>query len=628
MAIAFNCPHCGELHRVKDELAGKTGKCKSTKCKQPILIPFRSTVSANGTGVEAPVKGLTAEELAAAALSEETRAKEDEAAPTSTVKIQVHCPACMEKFEVDGAMAGKNVRCAECGKIVRAPMPQVEKPADWRKANENRPSLAKSTEPAPQGVWEVQRKGVSGEAIRKAGAHEVEDEDDIRERKIRRIKKLLYGFALLGMIAFAAFWIIRSRTDRKQEKWMEQAVQEIEDKNVGSKRPEFQAAIHRYALEYFVRAAKSREELDAAAKHFDKALSGLQTATESAADREAMLLELSLALVACGGNQKEIDEDRRLPWDRLQRMMRQALEKIPPTTHSERVLRQRAFRLLGRKLAEKEQPHVALAVAKNACSAEEYPSMVGRIGIEYFLMNKREWAQEALKKVSEARPELTALWLALSSEGDRPQGVALVPAPGKGATPDSRLAYAEGTALRGNLAGAWQIATMAGPQADQLDAMVLVASVAVESGKMDEAAPYLDAIAALSQAGKDTAQSAWLMHRIVELCGRANKMDKAQLVLDVIKNPSVKAWARLELLRLKLAKQTQDKADEQFVEALAEPADASLLPALIARTEVARHNAVAGESGYARQIENWPKGSVRPFGYAGTALGRQDKAQK
>jgi hypothetical protein len=628
MAIAFNCPHCGELHRVKDELAGKTGKCKSTKCKQPILIPFRSTVSANGAPVAAPVKGLSAEELAAAALAEETKAVE-EASPTSTTKIQVVCPACMEKFEVDGAMAGKNVRCTECGKIVRAPMPQVEKPADWRKSNEGRPSLAKSTEPAPQGVWEVQRKGVSGEAIRKAGAHEVEDEDDIRERKIRRIKKLLYGLALLGMIAFAVIWIIRSRTDRKQEKWMEQAVQEIEDKNEGSKRPEFQAAIHRYALEYFVHAAKSREELDAAAKHFDKALSGLQTATDSAADREAMLIELSLALVACGGDQKQIDEDRRLPWDRLQKMMRQALEKIPPNTHSERILRQRAFRLLARKLAEKEQPNVALAVAKNACSADEYPGMVGRIGIEYLLMNKREWAQEALRKVSEAKPELTALWLALSAEGEKkPQGVALVPAPGKGATRDSRLAYAEGTALRGNLAGAWQIAAMAGPQIDQLDAMVLVASVAVESGKMDEAAPYLDAIAALGQGGKDTAQSAWQMHRIVELCARANKLDKAQVVLDAIKDPSVKAWARLEMLRIKLAKQTQEKADEQFVEGLAEPADASLLAAVIARAEVARHNAVAGESNYTRQIENWPKGSIRPFGYAGTALGRQDRAQK
>jgi tetratricopeptide (TPR) repeat protein/transcription elongation factor Elf1 len=628
MAIAFNCPHCGELHRVKDELAGKTGKCKSLKCKQAILIPYRSTVSANGPGTETAPIGKSAEELALAALAEETQAKPEAAAPVS--KITVVCSGCGEKFEVDATLAGKNVRHDECGKITRAPLPTADKPVDWRTANAGRPSLAKVSEPAPQGAWEVQRRGVSGEAIRKAGAHEIEDEDDIRDRKIRRFKQLLYGLALLGVIAFAVIWFIRSRTERKQEKWMEQAIQEIEDKNEGTKRPEYRAAIHRYALEYFVHAAKSREELDAAAKHFDKALGGLQMSTDSSADREAMIVELSLAVVACSGDQKAIDEDRRLPWDRVQKMLRQALEKIPPTTHSERVLRQRAFRLVARKLAEKEKPDIALTVARNACSAEEYPSMVGRIGIEYFLMGKRDWAADALAKApNEAKPELTALWMALSSDGVKaPASLVAAPAKGKGATRESRLAYAEGLALRGDITGGWQIAALGGPQVDQIDALVLVAAVAVESGKKDAAGPVLDAAAKLSLAVKDAQQSPWQMHRIVELCARANKMEQAQAVLAPIANPSVKAWARLELLRLQLAGQAKQKADEQHVEPLADPPDGSPLPAVIGRAEVARHNAVAGENGYTRQIESWPKGTIRPFGFAGTALGRQDRAQK
>jgi hypothetical protein len=205
----------------------------------------------------------------------------------------------------------------------------------------------------------------------------------------------------------------------------------------------------------------------------------------------------------------------------------------------------------------------------------------------------------------------------------------LVPPPAKGATRDSRLAYAEGQALRGDLAGGWKIAALPGPAVDQMDALVLVAAVAVETGKMDEAGPMLDALAAMTQATtKDTQQSSWQMHRIVELCGRANKFDKAQLVLDSIKDPSVRAWAKLELLRIKLASQAKQKADEQFVDPLADPPESTQLAAAIARADVARHNAVAGENSYARQVEGWPKGTIRPFGYAGTALGKQDRAQK
>lgn len=629
MAIAFNCPHCGELHRVKDELAGRTGKCKSAKCKQPILIPFRSTVSVNGTGTPPPVAALSADELAAAALAEETQPKKDEA-PVD--KIQVECPGCSAKFEVDAAMAGKNVRCPECGKIFRAPLPKADKPLDWRKANEGRPSLAKDNVPVPEGAWDVQRRGVAGVSIRLAGAHEIEDEDDIRERKFRNIKRAIYGLAILGLITFAVLMFIRMGKSRKEEKWMEQAVAEIEDKGEGSNRPEYQAAIHRFALEYFVHAAKQREDLDAAAKHFDKALSGLQTPTNPVGEREGMLVELGLALVACSGDQKEIDEDRRLPWERLQKMMRQTLEKIPATTHSQRILRQRAFRLLAHKLAEKEQPLLALAVANGACGADEKGNIEGRIGIEYFLMGKREWAQQVLSKAKEPKPELTALWLALNPDGAQPPQSIAVPPIGKTAVSrDSRLAYAEGTALRGNLAQAIAYATMPGAAQDRVDALILIAAVGIETGKSDEAGQALDyAIAALQSELKDAKAglSSWQMHRIVELCARINKMDKAQTILDAIPDPSIRAWARLEMFRLKLPGQAKQKIDEQGLEGQANPPGNTPLATAIGLAEVARHNAALGESNYAKSIASWAKGTIRPFGYAGTALGQQDRHPK
>ena len=159
-------------------------------------------------------------------------------------------------------MAGKNAQCPECRKVVRVPKLSEDKPADWRTTASNKPSLAKATEPAPAGVWDARVKGVSGEALKKAGAGSREEKPG--EHRIRRIKRTLYGAALLGAIALAAIWIRKSFKEGKQEHWMERAVAEIDDKNEGSKRPEFKAAIHRYAGEYHVRSAQTAEQVKTA----------------------------------------------------------------------------------------------------------------------------------------------------------------------------------------------------------------------------------------------------------------------------------------------------------------------------------------------------------------------------
>src|SRR5262249_21749504 len=42
--LAFGCPHCAKTLRVKDELAGKKGKCPA--CGNPITIPTASDLAA------------------------------------------------------------------------------------------------------------------------------------------------------------------------------------------------------------------------------------------------------------------------------------------------------------------------------------------------------------------------------------------------------------------------------------------------------------------------------------------------------------------------------------------------------------------------------------------------------
>jgi hypothetical protein len=96
-------------------------------------------------------------------------------------------------------------------------------------------------------------------------------------------------------------------TEGKQERWMERAVKEIDDKNEGSKRPEFRAGIHRYSGEYHVRAAETKDQFQAALKSFDQALGQLRLEedggeTKPGPDRDAMLIELGVSLVVAGGD--------------------------------------------------------------------------------------------------------------------------------------------------------------------------------------------------------------------------------------------------------------------------------------------------------------------------------------
>ena len=66
MAIVFNCPHCKEAYRLKDELAGRKATCKNPDCRQQITIPV-------------PLSAAELEASAHSALADDTP-KADEAA--------------------------------------------------------------------------------------------------------------------------------------------------------------------------------------------------------------------------------------------------------------------------------------------------------------------------------------------------------------------------------------------------------------------------------------------------------------------------------------------------------------------------------------------------------------------
>jgi len=581
---------------------------------------MRSTVAVNGSG--GPVKPVDAESLAAAALLAEETAPlpEKEEAPAAK-KIQIHCPGCDHLFEVDSDMQGKNTRCPECGNVFRVPKIIEDKPADWRDAHKKKPSLAKVEEPAPAGVWEDQRKGVSAEAIRQAAADEYEEEEEPGERRFRLLKKVSYALTLIVMVVFTVMYITRTRVDNKREELMAKALGEIKE---SQPRPELLAALYRYDAEYQLNSAgKKREAVEAARRIFEEARGQLQQPQkipDDEFDRKGMLLELGLAQTLCGGDLEEINKDQRLPWDKVQTEIRKTLILI-----TDEDLRERAVALLARKLAEKEQGLRAIDIAKSCSSGDkEYLQLAGRVGIELYLAGNKEALTEVLKKTGQkaTSPTLTALWLAVNPEGVEPPANiphinprALLP------KPDERYAYAQGRALQGRISQALEIANASGDEVDRATARLLIAEAAIQMGKTSEAGPILDTF----KSDKSLLARPWRMLRVVELSAQAGRMDVAQAVLDPMKGNPVEPWARLQMFRIKLAADPKQKADDASIQEI----DANRLPAALAHAEAARRNIFVGENSYRRlTVEGLPKGTLRPFGYAGIALGEQDRNSK
>lgn len=81
--ICFSCTSCGRLLKVKNELAGRKGKCP--ECGTRVVVP-----------------------------------KQTNAAGTPPI-IKFRCPTCQQKIGLKAEYAGKKVRCAKCKNILRVP---------------------------------------------------------------------------------------------------------------------------------------------------------------------------------------------------------------------------------------------------------------------------------------------------------------------------------------------------------------------------------------------------------------------------------------------------------------------------------------------------------------------------
>ncbi|MEW6354717.1 MAG: tetratricopeptide repeat protein [Planctomycetota bacterium] len=95
MPIQTMCPQCSQPYNLKDDLAGKTVKCK--KCGRTFTIPKAGPPSATPPAQPQP------------------------APPPTGAEIQFTCPQCGGKVSITPDIQGQAVTCPYCNKIVTAP---------------------------------------------------------------------------------------------------------------------------------------------------------------------------------------------------------------------------------------------------------------------------------------------------------------------------------------------------------------------------------------------------------------------------------------------------------------------------------------------------------------------------
>jgi hypothetical protein len=617
MPIQFRCPHCKKGISAKEELAGKKVKCPA--CKRPLTVPAQAAPPAPD-----------AEELAMAVLGE----KPAEAPAPQAKPIDFTCPQCDEPVQAPYEMAGKQMPCPHCRRIVRVPMPARSEPKDWRKAQTAGPSGARQNleQPPPEGAWGSAAAGrASFEALEQAGAIPEAKEKLTVAQWVRRGALAVVVVLVLGG---GGWWVWSTLRGNAEARALSQAIYGVKK---DPKKKDFEdkdwwdAEVHRAAGEYYLQT-NTRGCLGRALPELRKARAMLANAPANTGERDALLIELALTFIDLGGSGPEVDNDQRASWDRAPAnrpvVAKELMQTLPQLRGSD--ARLFAAREVSRKLIAKGQPQLAAQVAAPLASGNDtLPEVEAVVGLEMLKSHPAQAeaaATQALEMIPPAGkggadapppgPSLIALCLALNKQ----DLIAKLPAEAKeGAASKNReivLGWIEGTALQGNASSARQ-ATARLSGADRLRGYLALAA-AEESQQPDAARQDLeDAVKGIETELRDRAPP-WQVVRLVRLGARVGLPDKRLKGLPgAIRDPGMRPWAQLEVLRAQLAASKAVVGTDQ-----AGTVEGKTAAAYVAREALARHNAQLDGNTLAN-VQKWEE-PYRPFGLVGAVLGRQD----
>lgn len=633
MAIEFNCPHCQYQYRLKDELAGKSATCKG--CRQKITIPQPITVPPDTKLTAAEIEAREAAALAALA-DEPAKVEEVEAAKL----IPVECGFCNHKWTEPITRAGKNTLCPnpECRQRIKIPEPKDEGQYDWRQTKSKGPSLAKENQQKLEGVQDAgDAKIVSGTSLVQAGADGVEYEP-------RPLKtKVLFAVLAVGLVAgivFGSMYAFRKRGEDVKDRTMEEAQKELEKAAPDLPKEDaavFTALMHMAAGEYAVRHNDDPQKVKEGMDHFAKAGGALRTAGPSPT-RQAAVGELAVTMLTMGGSEEQVREQLRLRWmpggnlktrpnERVFTVFEELGKVLDLVQGADPEYRNQLARRLTRELVKRGQPTLAIELLPRALfPPPEQPDARALVALEIYRADKnsdvpRKIAGELVPRAADlqkvASPSAQTLFSVIKPD----KAPTVVSPPGGSVLDSSRYAYVGLYVLEGREPDALKLALATGKAEAQLRALTLLADWATDPG------PALDAAVGIvaANSGPKTTLSPWSVLRLVQIAAEKGKHDQAKAFADKMSDDGLKAWAKADALRARLATAPKDKADEAWSEV---PDDVrKVRPGhALSRLCLARHNArLSGDRPAEVTVVSKWGAPFSAFGKAGVALGVQDR---
>jgi hypothetical protein len=602
MAIVFDCPHCKTNYKLKDDVGGKTATCKNPNCRKVINIPMPKKPVA----VAAPAD---LDAFAAAAFADDPAAK-----PVAEEMLPVTCAKCDHHWQVEASKEGKNVLCPECRHPNRVPPRKKEEKIDW-KTGGGGPSGRKRETGDNQFIQNV-TTGIGDETAR-AIVKERDAQEEPEERRKRRLKIAGYSFLGIAVVGTAVFFGMRARNEVKSDARMEDAVKEVEAE-APKNDYRYKALIHRAAAEHGIRTANGDKESKAALDDFKLARNSLGNAPGLGFDRNIILGDIAVSMADMLGTPDEVQDGKRIKHEDVVKEVRVTLQRISP---NETELLADVVRGLTGKFAAKGHAGalegIIMQLGQNA------PELLGQMALELLRLDKgahQGIAEKVLKTPgAETNPSLVAVRLALGKAPPEPK---TPPAPGKKNVPppEPLRAKVESEVLKGNAGAAKDLARKQGSRDERPWVLTAGGMAALESSPT-EAAEMLTEAAELLEKNSSPA-TPWVAMRVCRGLGKLGKFDPADKLANSLTDEQAKAWAKLEVVRGRLAAKKGEKADDSWLDQVGDPT--KLGAAIKAREEVARHNAANGQS-YDATVKGWPKGTARPFGLAGIVLGQDDR---
>ncbi|MCS6852922.1 MAG: hypothetical protein NZ700_17315 [Gemmataceae bacterium] len=666
MTIKFHCPHCKTGLVVKANLAGRRGQCP--KCKQPVTIPASGAPPADVEGsaaaalrerpapaAKAPPEKADRPVKAPASGQGESKAPESAPPPAAPSRIDFRCPQCDEPVQAEVALAGKQMPCPHCTRIIRVPLLEKRPPTDWRALAAQAAAAQAAAASAAAGA------AAAPTAPRPAAAAEPEEDDaEIEELEVwlrrRRRRFVAAGVAAAALLAWLG-WLGWDWWTLRRQEWALTEALAIAEKfanpgdqgvalPVGAPVREALAGVYKAAGECYLgqeRAPEAKQRLSQARAQFAS-----ETQDPSGAG-EAFLIQLALSQVELGGDEADVRKERRIPWSAVRDELRQTLQLIRTPE-----ARQTAIREISRRLIEKGHAELAIALARRPGSTAEAPDALAIVGLELLRAGRRDQAEAVAAEAKKLF--LSPLLVTMESEpaepaappeGEAPEAVPQPASPVIGfqraplpaslvallavlnqadqqiapnGNPQDQLAWTIGTVEGLARQGKWDEArklaqSVSTSVPDQIRLFLAIATVALDQNPGD-ARDLREALRLAEGVRAWPARASWSLLQLVQLSARAGLTNEVENVVRSIPDASLRGWAQLELLRLRLAG-THGTAPETWAEAVdpQSPAHALAFEAL------ARHNAAYGSRSALKAALGWQPDEIKALGLAGVAQG-------